>query len=113
MDCIFCKIAAGELPSERIYEDEICVGFRDINPQAPVHVLVIPKAHLGNVAALTGSQAELAGRLLLACAKVAEQEGLLPGGYRLVANVGKAAGESVPHLHWHVIGGRTLAWPPG
>jgi histidine triad (HIT) family protein len=113
MDCIFCKILAGELPSDRIYEDEVCVAFRDINPQAPVHALVIPKTHLGNLASLTESEAELTGRLLLACARVAEQEGLLPGGYRVVANVGQDAGESVPHLHWHVLGGRPLAWPPG
>ena len=113
MDCIFCKIAAGELPSDRIYEDEVCVAFRDINPQAPVHVLVIPKTHLGNLASLGESDAELTGKLLLASAKVAEQEGLLPGGYRVVANVGEDAGESVPHLHWHVLGGRPLAWPPG
>jgi histidine triad (HIT) family protein len=113
MECLFCKIASGELPAEIVYEDERCVAFKDINPQAPVHILVIPKRHVGNMAALEEADEALAGHLVRVCAQVAKEAGVEEGGYRVVANVGPDAGESVPHLHLHVLGGRKLAWPPG
>lgn len=112
-NCLFCKIAAGQIPSEIVYQDEDGVAFRDINPQAPTHVLVIPREHLGNAAAASAEDAGLMGRLLLIAAQVARQEGIEESGYRLVLNVGPHGGESVPHLHIHLIGGRQLAWPPG
>ncbi|MBP8951831.1 MAG: histidine triad nucleotide-binding protein [Armatimonadetes bacterium] len=112
-DCIFCKIAAGHIPAKIVYEDDLIVGFEDINPQGPVHVLMIPREHVGNVASVEPAGAELVGKLVLAGAEVARDEGIEETGYRLVLNVGPHAGESVPHLHLHVIGGRQMAWPPG
>ena len=113
MDCLFCKIAAGEIPADIVYEDELAVAFKDINPQAPTHLLVIPKTHAGNLASLGEEQDALVGHLLRVCAEVAQAAGVADSGYRVVANVGAAAGESVPHLHFHVLGGRALQWPPG
>ena len=111
--CIFCKIVAGEIPAAKIYEDDAAIAFRDINPQAPVHVLVIPRAHIASLDdAADSDEAEL-GRLVLAAARVARQEGLTEGGYRTVVNTGAGAGQSVFHLHLHVLGGRRLSWPPG
>jgi histidine triad (HIT) family protein len=109
--CLFCRIVAGEIPCTRVYEDDHVLAFRDINPQAPTHVLVIPKTHVGNVASMPPG--EVLGQVLAAAAKVARQEGIEEGGYRLVFNIGVNAGESVPHLHLHVLGGRDLTWPPG
>ena len=112
-NCLFCRIVAGEIPAEKVYEDETAIAFRDINPQAPVHVLVIPRAHVASLdEARQVEEAEL-GRLLLAAVRVAHQEGLAEGGYRTVINTGAGAGQSVFHLHLHVIGGRALSWPPG
>jgi histidine triad (HIT) family protein len=108
---IFQKIIDREIPADIVYEDDRALAFRDVQPQAPVHVLVIPKQPVENVAALTQSDAELAGHLLLVAAKVAAQENLTD--YRLVTNNGAAAGQSVFHLHIHVLGGRPLSWPPG
>ena len=112
-DCIFCKIVAGEIPSERVYQDEQCVAFRDINPQAPTHILVIPRAHVVGMARLEGADEELLGHLLMVAAQVAGQEGLEVSGYRTVINWGPDSGMEVPHLHLHVLGGRDMGWPPG
>lgn len=110
-DCIFCKIVAGEIPSERVHEDEHVVAFKDVNPQAPHHLLVIPRAHVARIADLTDDQRDLAGRLLLAARDVAKSLGL--EAYRLVVNNGAEAGQSVFHVHVHVLAGRPLSWPPG
>jgi len=110
-DCLFCKILQGDIPSAKVYEDELCYAFRDIDPQAPTHFLVIPKSHIPSVAALTPEDAPLAGHLLTAAAQAARQEGL--ESYRVVSNIGVQAGQSVPHLHFHVLGGRDMTWPPG
>ncbi len=112
-DCIFCRIVRGEIPAEIVAEEEEWIAFRDIQPQAPVHVLVIPRMHLSSVAALSGVDAALAASLLHAAADVARTEGLEEDGYRVVTNVGERAGQSVPHLHFHVLGGRPMRWPPG
>ena len=110
---IFDKIIAREIPADIVYEDDDCLAFRDIQPQAPVHVLVIPKKRIVNVAAFSDSDQALAGRLLLAVRDVASQLGLTEGGYRVVANCGRDGGQSVDHLHFHILGGRPMKWPPG
>ena len=106
-DCLFCAIAAGEIPSKKVYEDDLCYAFYDIDPQAPVHILVVPKEHIASVAEINEENALLAGRCLAACAKIAAQEGLT-GGYRIVSNCGDDAGQSVHHLHFHILGGERL-----
>ncbi len=111
MDCLFCKIAAGEIDSKRVYEDDRVVAFRDINPAAPVHVLVIPREHVSRISEAGEEHAELIGRLHLAAGKIAEAEGLKD--YRLVINCGEGAGQSVFHVHLHLLGGRPMSWPPG
>ncbi len=111
MDCIFCRIAAGEVPAEKVYEDDRVVAFRDINPQAPVHVLLIPRTHVESVARL--EDPGLAAHLLQKAAEVARSLDLEKKGYRLVINHGPLAGQSVFHLHIHILGGRPLSWPPG
>ena len=110
---IFARIARGEVPVEAIYEDEHVIAFRDISPQAPVHALVIPKKPVENVLALTKADRELAGAVLLAAAEVARRLSVAESGVRVVFNAGANAGQTVPHLHAHVLGGRPLAWPPG
>ena len=110
---IFERIIAREIPAHIVYEDDEIIAFRDVHPQAPVHVLIVPKRLVTRVGAAEAGDAELLGRLLLASQLVAEREGVLHSGYRLVVNHGKDAGESVPHLHVHLLGGRPLAWPPG
>lgn len=110
---IFGKILRGEIPCERVYEDERAVAFKDVNPAAPVHILVIPREHVVNLLEASEDHAELLGHLMLVAAKVAKQQGLEEDGFRLVANNGAGAGQSVFHLHLHVIGGRALSWPPG
>lgn len=109
-DCLFCKIVAGEIPAQVVYQDEHTLAFSDINPQAPVHVLVIPKEHIPSVAHLSGA---ICHHLMEAVNAVAKQQGIAESGYRVVSNVGKDAQQTVHHLHWHVIGGRSLQWPPG
>jgi histidine triad (HIT) family protein len=111
MDCLFCKIISGEIPSQKVFEDESTFAFRDINPQAPTHILVIPKTHTASVA--TTQDTELLGNVLKTAAQIAKSEGLEESGFRLVTNHGENAGQSVFHLHVHLLGGRTLAWPPG
>ena len=112
-DCIFCKIAAGEIGGSPLYKDEQVTAFRDINPQAPVHVLIIPNKHIVSLNEATEEDQALLGYLVLVAAKLAQQEGIAAGGYRLVANTGPDGGQSVFHLHWHLLGGRRLTWPPG
>ncbi len=111
-DCLFCRIAAGEIPADLVAEDERWVAFRDIQPQAPVHVLVVPRAHLQSAIDLEADP-ELAGELLRAAVVAARAEGVDQDGYRVVTNVGERAGQSVMHLHFHVLGGRRMRWPPG
>jgi histidine triad (HIT) family protein len=110
---LFEQIINREVPAQIIYEDDRCVAFRDINPQAPIHVLVIPKKAIPRLGEATDSDEALLGHLLLTAAEVAKREGIAENGYRLVVNQGWHAGESVPHLHVHVLGGRQMKWPPG
>ena len=111
-ECLFCRIAAGEIPADIVAEGESWMAFRDIQPQAPVHLLVIPREHVESAAELDSNPA-LGGELLQAVAAVASQEGLYDEGFRVVTNVGERAGQSVMHLHFHVLGGRRMHWPPG
>lgn len=111
-DCLFCRIASGEIPSDMVLETPDLVAFRDIDPQAPTHVLVVPRAHFDNVADLAREDAALAASVLQAASDVAQLENL-ESGYRVVTNVGSDAGQSVNHVHFHVLGGRALSWPPG
>jgi histidine triad (HIT) family protein len=113
MDCIFCGIVDGSLPTEYVHEGEQIVAFRDITPQAPTHVLIVPRAHIESVADLENEHAQLLSEMFLAAKAIAAQEGIDDSGYRLVLNCGRAAGQSVDHLHLHLLGGRKLAWPPG
>ena len=111
-DCLFCKIAGGEIPSKKLYEDDKVFAFYDIDPQAPVHFLVIPKTHIQSAAKITVENQEIVGHIFTVIAKLAEELGL-EEDYRVVTNCGKLAGQSVPHLHFHVLAKRSLAWPPG
>ena len=110
---LFERIIAREIPADIIHEDDRCVALRDINPQAPVHFLVIPKTVIPRIAEASAGQEELLGHLLRTAASVARKQGLEEGGFRLVINNGRDGGETVPHLHVHVLGGRSLTWPPG
>ena len=112
-DCIFCKIGAHEIQAMVVYEDSDILAFRDINPQAPTHVLVIPREHIDNAHAVTEEHADVLVRMFLTAQDVARLEGIDQSGYRLVFNIGDDALNSVPHLHLHVVGGRRLDWPPG
>jgi histidine triad (HIT) family protein len=112
-DCIFCRIAAGQIPADVVRDDADTVAFRDLDPKAPVHVLVIPRRHIASVNDLEAPDAGLMGALFVAAREVAVAEGTAERGYRLVMNTGTAAGQSVPHVHLHVLGGREFAWPPG
>ncbi len=111
--CLFCKIAAKQIPSKILFEDDDLLAFHDINPAAPTHVLVIPKQHLQSLHDGKPEHAALFGKLLLAASRAAELTGVAQSGYRVVANTGPDAGQSVFHLHVHVLGGRSMAWPPG
>ena len=110
-DCLFCKISAGEVPSNKVYEDELCYAFYDIDPQAPTHFLVIPKAHIGSVAEVNEDNSAVVAHIFEVIAKVTKQLGL--DSYRVVSNIGEQAGQSVHHLHFHVLSGRDMTWPPG
>jgi len=109
MDCIFCKIVAGEIPSDTVYQDEEVIAFRDINPVAPTHLLIIPKKHIASLANITKSQLPLMGHMIDIANQLAKQEGISGSGYRLVINCGEQGGQLVPHLHMHLVGGRQLA----
>ena len=110
--CLFCRIVAGDVPSTAVLDTETCYAFRDINPAAPVHVLVVPKEHIGSVEEIGSSQVVLLGDLFDAIRAVAAKEAITETGYRVVTNVGEDAGQLVHHLHFHVLGGRSLRWPP-
>lgn len=112
-DCIFCKIVKGDIPTEIVFENEQCIAFRDIKPQAPHHYLVIPRTHLTNLSSVTDTNRPHVAALLETAAQVAKQQGISAGGYRCVINNGADAGQEVAHLHLHLMGGRKFGWPPG
>lgn len=112
MDCLFCKITAGEIPCKKVYEDDQVLAFYDVGPQAPVHFLVIPKAHIASPADITPENSAVVAHIFAVIARLARELGL-EKGYRVVTNCGADGGQSVPHLHFHVLAGRSLAWPPG
>ncbi|CAN5424924.1 MAG: histidine triad nucleotide-binding protein [Pyrinomonadaceae bacterium] len=112
-DCIFCRVVAGEIPADVIYKDEQAVAFRDINPHAPIHALVIPREHIASLNDAGPADAATLGHLLQVAARVAAEQGLSESGFRTVINTGAGAGQSVFHLHLHILGGRRLSWPPG
>lgn len=111
-DCIFCKIAAKQIPTHVVYEDTDVLAFKDINPKAPTHLLVIPKKHIEKLSDLQPADAELGGKMLLAVGKIAEHIGIKDAGFRVVINNGKFAGQEVFHLHFHVLGGKQMSWNP-
>lgn len=112
-DCLFCKLVAGDITPDTVYEDDDVLVFRDINPQAPLHVLAVPKQHIATINDLGAEHAELVGKMYLAAQKVARQEGVAEAGYRTVMNCNAQAGQTVFHLHLHILGGRAMRWPPG
>lgn len=112
-DCLFCKIIANKIPCAKVYEDETVFAFNDINPQAPVHILVLPKEHYAGIHEIPPQKTDILKKLFEAIQKIVAEKGLLEGGYRLVANFGAKAGQSVDHIHVHVLSGRDMRWPPG
>jgi len=112
-DCIFCKIIKGEIPSEKVYENENVIAFKDINPAAPVHILIIPRKHISSINDIEEMDSNIIGEIFLAAKEIARQLGIAEDGYRVVSNCGEKAGQTVMHLHYHLIGGRSLTWPPG
>ena len=112
-NCIFCKIIKGQIPAAKVYEDPEVMAFRDINPQAPVHMLIVPKKHIACLNDLTREDQGLAGYILLVAGKIARENGLAENGYRVVFNHGKNGGQTVDHIHGHLMGGRAFRWPPG
>ena len=110
-DCLFCKIIAGDIPSNKVYEDDLCYAFNDIAPQAPVHFLVISKAHIASVAGVNEENSAVVAHIFEVIAKLTKEKGI--ESYRVVSNIGEQAGQSVPHLHFHVLAGRDMTWPPG
>jgi histidine triad (HIT) family protein len=113
MSCLFCRIVAGEIPAKRVYEDDRVLAFEDINPQAPLHVLVVPKAHIATLNDLEPEHDGLIGRLVRTATAIAKQRGVAESGYRTVLNCNSQAGQTVFHVHLHVLGGRSMGWPPG
>jgi len=112
-DCLFCKIIKGDIPSNKVYEDNLCYAFYDINPQAPTHFLVVPKAHIQSVSEIDKRNEALVGHIFSVIAKLAGELGFAQAGYRVVSNIGEAGQQTVPHLHFHVLAGRDMTWPPG
>ncbi len=112
MSCLFCKIVNGEIPAKLVFEDDQAIAFRDINPQAPAHILVVPKKHIGSLAEAEGDDKPLLGHLLATVQRIALSESL-SGGYRTLINTGSDGGQTVEHLHLHLLGGRAMHWPPG
>jgi histidine triad (HIT) family protein len=112
-DCLFCRIVAGDIPSTMVHQDDAIIAFRDINPQAPTHILVIPRDHIASADDLTRGHAELLGRIFEVAAQLAASERIASDGYRIVTNIGRNGGQSVDHLHFHLLGGRRFTWPPG
>lgn len=113
MSCIFCRIAHGEIATRLVHEDDFCVAFRDLNPQAPVHILIVPKEHIESINTLADSEAHILGKMCTIARDLALQEGIDRAGYRLVMNCNAAGGQTVFHLHMHLLGGRDFGWPPG
>jgi len=111
-DCLFCRIVAGTIPAKRVFEDELCLCFADLHPQAPTHLLIVPKQHIASLAVTEPAQSSLLGHLLTKAAEIARVSGL-NRGYRVVLNTGSDGGQTVDHLHLHVLGGRPMTWPPG
>ncbi len=112
-DCLFCSIAEGRISATLVHEDDTLIAFRDINPQAPVHILVVPREHIVSLEETGDEHRDLLGRMLLTARDLARAEGLAEGGYRTVVNVGSDGGQTVPHIHLHLLGGRQMGWPPG
>lgn len=112
MDCIFCKIVSGDIPSNKVYEDDKVMAFYDLDPKAPVHILIIPKQHIKSVAEVDKSNASVVGHIFEVAAKLAKEQNL-ENGFRVVSNAGESAGQTVEHLHFHLLGGRDFTWPPG
>lgn len=112
-DCLFCKIISGKIPSSKVYEDPLCYAFDDIHPQAPTHVQIIPRKHVATLNDLIAEDEPMAGHLLTVAAQLAKEKGVAESGYRTVFNCGPGAGQTVFHLHLHLLGGRSLGWPPG
>ena len=112
-DCLFCKIIAGDIPADRVFENERILAFRDLNPQAPTHILIIPKLHIPTLNDLQPEHSELTGELILTASELAKKEGIAEAGYRTGFNCNDAGGQSVYHIHLHLLGGRTFGWPPG
>ncbi len=113
MDCLFCKIATGEIPSDKVYEDDELLAFRDINPEAPTHILIIPKTHIESVNQLDEKSANIVSKAFIVMKDIARDEGISESGYRIVTNILEDGGQTVNHLHFHLLGGRNLSWPPG
>lgn len=113
MDCLFCKIVAGEIPSTKVYEDDKIYAFKDINPEAPTHFLVITKEHISSLAHADLTHQELLGYIQIKIAEIAKEIGISEAGYRVVTNIGQHGGQTVSHIHYHVLAGRFLQWPPG
>lgn len=112
-DCLFCKIIAGDIPANKVYEDDNVLAFHDISPAAPTHILIIPKKHIAAVKDAGAEDAELLGKLTLKASDIAREHGLEEDGYRFVINTGKQGGQTVFHIHLHILGGRAMTWPPG
>jgi len=112
-DCLFCSIVAGDIPADVIYESDAAIAFRDINPQAPTHVLIIPRKHIATINDLEAGDKEIVGSMYMAAREIAQQEGIDVAGYRAVMNCNEGAGQTVFHIHLHLLGGRSLGWPPG
>ncbi len=112
MDCVFCKIANGEIPAKKAYEDDRVLAFYDLDPQAPVHILIIPKDHIQSAAEITPENSAIVAHIFEVAAQLAKQNHL-ESGFRIVTNIGEDGGQSVPHLHFHLLGGRSMKWPPG
>ena len=112
-NCLFCRIVAGEIPADFVHQDDLVLAFRDINPKAPTHILIIPREHIDSAADLGEDNAAMLGRMFAVAADLAREAGIADRGFRLVTNSGPAAGQSVDHLHFHLMGGRSMGWPPG
>lgn len=113
MNCIFCKIINGEIPSQKVYEDDRILAFKDINPAAPIHIVIVPKEHISSANEINDSNKDVVGHIFKVAAALAKENGIAERGYRIVNNCGEEGGQSVNHLHFHLIGGRNLQWPPG
>ncbi len=113
MDCLFCKIIEGQIPSKKAYEDDLVYAFHDIDPQAPVHILIIPKQHIKSVDEITVKNSAVVAHIFEVAALLAKENGLSEDGYRIVTNIGEAGGQTVKHLHFHLMGGRNFTWPAG